>query len=186
MSLCICNPAYAQRASINGMDGKLDRLLAGSPGINAHVMLFSQSTELSECGIKGYTFRKVNLGQQNTYQNFEVPHGQALLIHDISFTAYNNPGDLFRVGSTLRMMLSSKDVDGSHSQTIYSSPPVEVNANNKTGQLGANESLFAGVAIGPGRILCAIVVDSTAESINEYRYPIKRAILHGYLIPYSE
>ncbi len=189
VSLCICNPAYAQRTSVNGIDGKLDQLLAVSPGIDSHVTLTKRAAPMPDGCNGAYVYVELGPNGELSGSQYVVPADHVLIIHDISFVGESLlPDGAFVPGYLLRLRLTSRNANNSDPRAVYFSPPIVVTADNKNGLLGGNDSLIAGLTIGSGRILCADVngTNKTSIGVQTVYYAPHETILHGYLVSISQ
>lgn len=170
-------PTAADRVSLNDIDSKLDRLLGPSHPSN-HVTLVSQPLNGTVCS-SDTAYVRVNLDGTRDTTEFIVPAGYTLLLHDVSWQARELPTD-FIAGRVLRLGLNASNPNGTASQPVYYSPKVEITSANQSGLLGASESVTAGVAVGEGRIVCAVVVNSGqgTSSLNS----VAESVLRGYLV----
>lgn len=173
------SPAHAQRVSLGGIDAKLDQILSGGAPVSGHVMLTAFSDAASFCSQdRGY--RRVLPDGSLDSEEFLVPEGSTLILTDVSWRARPSPTS-FTVGRTLSFRLLSVSPDGSSGASVYLSPPLSITPDNQTGRPGANETLVAGVAIGPGRHVCASVssLSTSGFALNT----LDESVLRGFLVP---
>ena len=151
--------ASTDRVSLNGIDAKLDQLLAARLNVSNHVTLKSQQSDTSNCGYDR-AYHRVNLDGTTDSTGFVVPANHTLLLYDIEWEASRHPTQ-FYVGWVLMLWLIAMNPNGLGGQYVYYSPKIENTTRNQNGKLGASDSVTAGVAVGAGRIVCAYVTNSS-------------------------
>jgi len=180
LSLGVASPAAAQRTSLAGIEAKLDQLLAqGGGDLGNHVTLVDQFDADTVCP-RDRSYVRLFPDGTTAPEEFIVPDGFLLVLHDISWQARDDP-TAFVPGRTLRLVLIPTRPSGGSTRAVYVSPKVEITSANENALLGANETLTAGVVFAAGTHVCASVGNNSQTGFASNT--VSTSILRGFLVP---
>ena len=181
ITLACWSQAVQARASLSGIDAKLDALLAAQAiDLDKRVELVSVTSLNTICSRDRAYHRIYPDGSQDATE-FVVPAGHTLVILEITWRAFVNPNTAFRGDASVRMTLSSSPPDVFQSSIFYYSPPFQMSPDNTLTRPGTSETLIMGTAVGEGRVICAGVASATQTF--GAAHTIETSTLRGILVP---
>ena len=164
------------RTSLVDLDNKLDALLAASDEDPADIVVLSLSSVAGSPCSQGRGYRRVQLDGSTDPLEYVVPAGRILLIKEVHWRADDGPTN-FVVNRQLYFNLVSAGAP--FSTLVYAAPPVLITTSNQESLIGGNETLTTGVPFGPGRKVCASVLNQsqTGAALNRTNTSILRGVL---------
>ena len=127
-------------------------------------------------GLRSF-FRLKATGERETAP-FVVPSGKRLIITDVSWVASPRPNSQFHAGRLLRIYLNTRHPGGAAGGEFYISDGLHVTTTTSA-LLGGSDHFNSGIAIAPGRVICARA--STIHSGGSSTHFPQEVRISGYL-----